>query len=99
MSKKRKGTGKYSVYGAYNLYGYAVYEMLDNGYVNTLYVAGNARYESTTYVPLNSPAALDLQTIREMCEQTTKEMALEQGAKYTGIEYDKDSAKEELPPY
>lgn len=76
------------VIGQYNALGYCVVEIYDNGYSSTLYHAGNSLLDSCWYVPVTDRFAASLTKIREMCIESAKEIAEEQGALYCGIEFD-----------
>lgn len=73
------------IIGRYNVFGYAVYDM-DGG--NQIYSAGNSQLDSQIWIDIDDAHALPLATIREFCEQTTREIAENAGAKYGGIEHD-----------
>lgn len=70
--------------GYYNELGYQVES--DSPVDVILYQAGNHALESTQD-GTGTEHQLPLDTIRDFCEQTTKEMAGEKQAEYGGVEY------------
>ena len=70
--------------GYYNEYGYQVES--DNLTDGILYRAGNHALESTQD-GTGTKHQLPLKTIKEYCEQTTREMAEERQAEFAGVEY------------
>lgn len=73
--------------GYYNQYGYQVFEFetgTNDG--NLVYNAGNSPYDSQENVPVSK--GLSLETLKNFCEQTTKEIATENKGTFIGIEYE-----------
>ena len=76
------------VIGYYNEYEYRV--EVDE---QEVYQAGNSPHDSQVYSrDLANFETLPLETMRKYCEQTSKEIAKEQGAKYIGVDYLEDDA-------
>ena len=50
-----------------------------------IYEAGNSPFDSQVYTSADD--GVGLETMRKYCEQTTKNIAEEQGAKFIGVEY------------
>ena len=74
--------------GTYNELGYKIY--LDvNG--EPIYTAGNSPYESQVWLGI-SDEALPVETIKDHCETTIKDM-LAEGDTY-GLQYDEDGYKD-----
>lgn len=73
-----------SIYiGRYNSWGYAVFNMSAG---DCVYTAGNSPYDSQVYT--TPEFGLSLATMREFCEQTTREIAKENGGNFDGVELD-----------
>lgn len=82
------------VYGTYHRYGYQVWlNDPDSEYPELIYQAGNSPQESG-YVTTDPDVMLPLKTIKAYCEQTCQEIAEEQDAEYTGMDYDLDAESE-----
>ena len=79
------------LFGKYTKYGYKIWS---DEKQDTIYQAGNSRYDSSQYVKPDRPDAVSLESLAEYCEDTGKEMAEEQGAKWLGCEYDQDGEAE-----
>lgn len=57
-----------------------------------VYRAGNSPFDSQVYVrDLGNYAVVPLATMKEYCDQTTRELAKENKASFVGIEYNEDS--------
>ena len=67
----------------YNELGYRVHNITTN---KELYTAGNSPFDSQCYVSVVD--GVGLEAIKQYCEQTTKDIAKENNAKYAGIEYE-----------
>lgn len=75
-----------SYYGEYNSYGYAIYTENEHG-TYTVYSAGNSTKDGAVYlVPCKDTLSAD--KLREFCENTGKELALENGAVWQGVQFD-----------
>lgn len=75
---------KEEIYGLYNEYHYTV-----NSGDKELYEAGNSPYDSQTYVTdLENYDVVPIETMKEYCEQTCKNIAEERNAKFVGVQYD-----------
>lgn len=60
-----------------------------------VYEAGNNPYDSQGYIhDLENSEVIPLETMKQYCEKTTREIAEEQGVEYIGIEYDESYADE-----
>lgn len=81
-----------NIIGYYNRQGYRIGMIDDGGQFEQLYDAGNNRNDSdrTNSVPLDSPNALPLRTIRAYCIQTGKEIAKEQAIEFVGAEREEE---------
>ena len=77
------------IIGYYNADGYHIDE-LDGA---TIYTAGNNPKESSSII--DRAFGLPLETIREFCEKTGRQIAEEMGAKFVGIEEDEKGEGEE----
>jgi len=73
------------IIGYYNLDGYRIEDNLDG---EILYEAGNNPLESSSHV--DRADGLPIETIREYCERTGKEMATELKAEFLGAHYEED---------
>ncbi len=69
--------------GRYNILGYEVFNLAASV---SVYTAGNSPHDSM--VVCSPEEGLPLETIREYCEQTTREIAEENNGTFGGIEYD-----------
>jgi len=74
------------IVGYYNEQEYSVDMFSDDEPMGVeLYRAGNSPYDSQQYVSIED--GVGLETMKLYCEQTSKDIAKEQGAKFVGIEY------------
>ncbi len=79
-------------FGYYNELGYWISQPY-NGHPLEIYRAGNNPLDSGPgqTLPVDNKHRLSLETIRQYCEQTGADMAMENGVRWGGAEY------EELP--
>jgi hypothetical protein len=76
------------IIGYYNELGYRVALVDDNGQtVEDLYIAGNSPDDSS-YTTTDLEEALSLDTIKDFCKTTSKEIAEEKGVEFVGTEYE-----------
>ena len=64
------------------------YEVVDFTNDQVLYTAGNSPLDSQGYVPAEDGVGID--TMKQYCEKTTRQIAQEQNAEYIGVEYNED---------
>lgn len=76
------------VVGFYSRKGYNCWRQEDGQLTECLYEAGNSPYDSTTIVPMDR--GLTIQTMRDYCETTGKEIAEEQGLEWIGCSEEDD---------
>ena len=81
---KQESEDRMKITGYYNEHGYQVES--DNIQCDILYRAGNHALDSHQS-GTGTEHQLPLEIIQQYCEQTTKEIAEENGAEYIGIEY------------
>lgn len=77
---KNKGKG---IFGEYSALHYVIYEVGKNGNVEPIYEAGNSPFDSHVYVSAEDGEGIE--TMKQFCEHTAKEIAEERRIKYLGI--------------
>jgi hypothetical protein len=73
------------VYGVYNEYKYEIWQGQ-----SLVYEAGNCKHDSSAsyQLPIDDPHRVPLETMKQYCEQTGKEIATERKAKFFGVQYE-----------
>jgi len=74
---------KVKYYGEFNSNGYEIF-VQDGSNSESIYQAGNCKYDSAQSLPVGSDGSLDIATIESYCEQTGKEIANDNNGLWIG---------------
>lgn len=86
------------IIGYFNEYGYKIEIAKPNNNFETVYAAGNNKFDSGLSQTVDPIHGLDLATIKKFCKQTGEEIAQERGLKFGGIEKIEDEQEEKFNP-